>query len=230
MRVHPVVFRRSPLGQLALLATLGLASIAQAQDDSNPRAQDDSYLALELRLGVGGEADWEVDVAGFDGSFETDLEASFGAGVAWMSPLHRYFVLGAELGVLSWKPDNADDRNVLLDLALVPQGRLPVSDEVELTLSVPVGLVVDFWGGDEFSAMAGGVSASADVSPGFGFEIGFLLGVRYAVSTDVGLLARLGYVMQSFSHEVEGQAAGVGGSVDVNPSLGQPRIQLGVSF
>ena len=223
MRVHSMAVRRFPLLQLALLATLGLASVAHAQE---ARAQDDSYVALELRLGVGGEADGEFNVGGVDVSGEADLEASFGGGLAWMSPLHRYFVLGAELGVLSWEAEGANDRNLLLDLALVPQGRLPVSDDAELTLSVPVGLVVDFWGGDELS----GFGASADVSPGFGFEIGFLLGVRYAVSTDVGLLARLGYVIQSFSHEVEGQVGGATASFDFDLSLGQPRIQLGVSF
>ena len=192
--------------------------------------QDDSYLAIELVLGVGGEADVEADVAGFTGSGSVDLDPSFGAALSWMKPLHRYFVLGAQLGALSWIAENADDRNLLLDLALVPQGRLPLSDDFELTLSLPVGLVVDFWGGDSYSAQAAGVSASADVSPAVGFELGLLLGLRYAVSQDVGLIVRLGYVMQSFTHEFELQVNGVNGSQDFDISLGQPRVQLGVSF
>ena len=205
------------------LASLLAAAPAHAQE---AQSQDDSYFALELLLGVGGEAEVEVDVAGFSGTGEADLEASFGGALSWMSPLHRYFVLGAQLGVLSWTVENADDRNLLTDLLLVPQGRLPVSDDLELTLSVPVGLVVDFWGGDAVGA--GGVMA--DVAPAFGFEIGFLLGLRYAVSSSVGLLARLGYVMHSFTHEAELETPVGNATQDLDISLGQPRIQLGVSF
>jgi hypothetical protein len=206
------------------LAALVAAAPAEAQE---ARSQDDSYVALELLLGVGGEAEAEIEIPGLgDPTVETDLEASFGGALSWMSPLHRYFVLGAQLGVLSWTVEDADDRNLLTDLLLVPQGRLPVSDDLELTLSVPVGLVVDFWGGDDVNAGA----VMADVAPAFGFEIGFLLGLRYAVSSSVGLLARLGYVMHSFTHEAELDVGGASATQDLGISLGQPRIQLGVSF
>jgi hypothetical protein len=213
-----------PVPWLMLFASLLYAAPALAQE---AQSQDESYFALELVLGVGGEAELEVEIPGLgDGTVDADLEASFGGALSWMSPLHRYFVLGAQLGLMSWTVEDADDRNLLTDLVLVPQGRLPVSDDLELTLSVPVGLVVDFWGGDEFSA----AGVMADVSPGFGFEIGFLLGVRYAVSSSVGLLARLGYVMHSFTHEAEVETPVGSASEDFGISLGQPRVQLGVSF
>jgi hypothetical protein len=213
------------LASFALLAVPGLASAQEA------RSQDDSYVAIELALGVAGEADVEVDVAGASGSGSVDLDPSFGAALSWMSPLHRYFVLGAQLGVLSWTAENADDRNLLLDLLLVPQVRLPVSDPLELTLSLPLGLLVDFWGGDSVNAQAGGVTVSADIPPAVGFEIGLLFGLRYAVSQDVGLLARVGYVMHYFTHSAEVTAPVVGTvSQDFDISLGQPRLQLGVSF
>jgi hypothetical protein len=203
------------------------AGVAEAQQ---ARAQDEGYVAIELLLGLGGEAGVETTVAGVTVDAEGDLELSFGGALSYMHPLHRYFVLGVQLGVLSWEAEVSSDRNLLIDLAIVPQGRVPLSDEVELTLSVPVGPVVDFWGGDELSVQAPGGGVSADIPPGFGFEIGFLLGVRYAVSTDVGVLARVGYVLQSFSHAVEVQAFGMTASQDFDISLGQPRLHVGVSF
>lgn len=219
--------RRSGFPRLLLLALLSAPGLAHAQE---ARSQDDSYVALELLLGVGGEVDTEVDVAGFSGSGSVDLDPSFGGALSWMHPLHRYFVLGAQFGALSWEAENASDRNFLVDALVVPQGRLPLSDAVELTLSLPLGLLVDFWGGDSVDAQAAGVGVSADVSPAVGFELGLLLGVRYAVSQDVGLLARLGYVMHSFTHSADVNVAGVSASQDFDVSLGQPRVQLGVSF
>jgi hypothetical protein len=212
------------LAWLMPFASLLVCVPAHAQE---ARSQDDSYVALELLLGVGGEAELEIEVPGVvDVTGDADLEASFGGALSWMSPLHRYFVLGAQLGVLSWTVEDADDRNLLTDLLLVPQGRLPVSDDLELTLSVPVGLVVDFWGGDDVNAGA----VMADLAPAFGFEIGFLLGLRYALSPSVGLLARLGYVMHTFTHEAELETPVGDATQDLGISLGQPRIQLGVSF
>lgn len=215
--------RVSTLLALLVPALLAHAAPALAQE---ARSQDDSYVAIELLLGVGGEADLGFDVAGFSGSGDVDLDPSFGGALSWMHPLHRYFVLGVQLGALSWEFENAGDRNLLIDVLAVPQGRLPINDELELTLSLPLGLVVDFWGGDSFQAGA----VMADVAPAVGFELGLLLGLRYAVSNDVGLLARLGYVMHSFTHEIEVSVGAATGSQDVDVSLGQPRLQLGVSF
>jgi hypothetical protein len=202
-----------------------MSGTAAAQE---PRSRDKPYFAPELILGVGGSA----DVNGANFSVNNDLEPSFGIGVKYMHPLHRYFVLGGQLSVLWWNTqglaDLNQDRSLLLDLALVPQGRLPVTDDIELTLGLPIGVSFDFWGGDRIAI--GPIMFSTDVSTGIGFNLALMFGARFALSEDIGLTTELGYAMHSVSHSFEVMAAGVGPSADFDISLGQPVLQVGVSF
>jgi hypothetical protein len=195
-----------------------LFAVASAQADT----VDDGYFAAKLMLGVAGEADVEVD--GVPGSIESDLELTYGAGVQYMHPLHEHFSLGGQVALRSWQTEAGDaanaDRNLLLDVSLVPAGRVAIDHDAELYLAVPVGLALDFWGDDEFAGGAG------EVSTGIGLSVAFMLGARFALSTGFGLLGELGYELHSFTHEVE--VAGVSGDADV--SMGQLAINLGVFF
>jgi len=219
----------------ALLLGLALPapSPAAAQE---VRSQDDPYVAIKLALGVGGSTGLETSAAGLTVSGKDDLEPSIGLAGAYMHPLHRYFVLGGQLGFLSWQTQSGDNanlnRNWLLDLTLVPAGRLPLTDDIELSLGIPVGLAVDFWGDDRISAGVGGINVVAgDVGTGLGFTIGVMLGARFALSKSIGLVVELGYVAHDFSHTVDTTVAGLATvSTDVTFTPGQPTLMAGVSF
>jgi hypothetical protein len=208
--------RHSLLWTLAAFACLAWApDAAQAQRN---RDKGDSYVALKLMLGLGGEADV--------GPLESDLKLTWGGGIAYMHPLHRYFALGGQFAVQSWQTEAGDDlnfdRNLYTDLALVPQGKLPL-DGFELYVSVPLGLSVSFPGEDRFSF--GSVMVS-QVDPALGFTIGVLFGARVVLDGGVGLLAEFGYTAHSYEHEV----TILGVSTDWDYDLGQFALHFGVSF
>lgn len=225
--------RSLPSAVLAVLAGGLIAAHAAAQDKSPTQSRDENYFAAKLMLGLGGDVD--VGVGNVSGS--GDAEVSFGAGFGYMVPLHRYFVLGGQIALQSWKAENNgntnNDRNLMGDLTLVPQGRLPLTRDVELYLAVPIGLSVDFL--NQIGAnVAGAAGASVDADPAVGFTISFLAGARFALADSFGLLAELGYSLHSFSHNVSVSAnvGGVGGSVntDVDVDIGQFALNVGVFF
>lgn len=206
---------------LILFCALAASSTAIAQDLEN---SDDGYLAPKLVLGLGGEGeiDIETPLGGVDPDF--DLELTYGFGLAYMAPLHEYFALGGQLIVASWQPDYPEpaddvDRNSYVDLSLVPQLKVAVSDNVELYASLPLGLTLDFFGENEFGG--------AEIETGFGFNLALMLGARFAVGDSWGLLGEIGYVYHSFTH---GTSAGDAEGPDLDISLGQIGLNLGVWF
>jgi hypothetical protein len=213
---------RERLGLLTVLAWICgfscLLTVANAQAD----AVDDGYFAAKLMLGVAGEADVELD--GLPGSLESDLELTYGAGVQYQHPLHEHFSLGGQVSLRSWQTEAGDaanaDRNLLLDIDLVPAARIALEHDAELYLAVPVGLALDFWGEDDFGGDA------AEVGTGIGLNVAFMLGARFALSDGFGLLGELGYELHSFTHEVT--VANV--SADADVSMGQLAINLGAFF
>jgi hypothetical protein len=105
-----------------------------------------------------------------------------------------------------------------------------VTDGIELTLGLPVGFSLDFWGGDGFAVAVGPGSVSGEVSTGIGFNLALMFGARFALSDDIGLITELGYALHSVSHSVDVMVLGAGASADIDISLGQPVLQVGVSF
>lgn len=210
----------------ALVATCaGLwAAPADAQENSLER----SYFAAKVMLGLGGEVEFDTGVA----SVDDDLELSWGAGLQYMARLHRHFALGGLLGFQSWQSDARDDadldRNLLFDLAVVPQGVLPVGRDLELYAAFGIGLSLDSIGDDEIAV--GGAAVSAEIDTAVGLALLPVLGIRFAVSRDVGLLAELGYSLHSYEHEAEGAVGGLGGSADFDLELGQFALNFGVTF
>ena len=228
--------QRVRLLSVCAVLLLGMSGSAAAQQ---PQSQDKPYFAPELILGVGGSADVTPSGAVLNVPVSGDLwssepEPTFGFGAKYMHPLHRYFVLGGQLSLQWWNTQALDDfnqdRSLLMDLAIVPQGRLPVTDGIELTLGLPVGLSLDFWGGDGFAFAVGPAAISADVSTGIGFNLALMFGARFALSDAIGLITELGYALHSVSHSVDVMVLGAAPSGDFDLSLGQPVLQVGVSF
>jgi hypothetical protein len=222
MRIHPHAGWSAAL--LASCCALGTAP-ASAQENSLER----SYFAAKLQLGVAGEV--EVEIAA--GSGEDDLELTWGAAVQYMARLHKHFALGGLLGFASWQSDGRDDanldRNLLFDLAIVPQGVLPVGSDFELYLALGIGLSLDTIGDDQIAI--GGTLVSAEIDSALGLAVLPVLGVRYALSRDIGLLAEIGYSLHSYEHEAEGTVIAVGGaSIDFDVELSELALNFGVTF
>jgi hypothetical protein len=227
--------RSLPSAVFAVLAIGSIAARGAAQDNAQAQSRDENYFAAKLMLGIGGDVDASVGNA----SGSSDAELTFGGGFGYMVPLHRYFVLGGQLSVQSWQSEAGDDanadRNVMGDLVVVPQGRLPLTHDVEIYLAIPIGLSLDFLSQDQVGAGVAGVGgASVDVDPAIGFTVSFMAGARFALADSFGLLAELGYSLHSFSHDVTVQvgALGIGGgaSTDVDVDIGQFALNAGVFF
>jgi hypothetical protein len=201
---------------LILFCALATSSTAFAQDLQN---SEDGYLAPKLVLGLGGEMEFDPEGPG---SLEDDLELTYGFGLAYMHPLHQYFSLGGQVIVASWQTETGEeldtDRSTYLDVSLVPQLKYPVSDNVELYASIPLGLTFNFLGGEQ--------DEDEEVGTGVGFNLALMLGARFALGDSWGLLAEVGYAIHSFTHTVE--VGPVEGDVDI--SLGQIGLNIGAWF
>jgi hypothetical protein len=199
------------------------SSSAFAQDLKN---EDGGHFAAKLMLGFGGEAEVEVDdIAGFEFGGQTDMEMTYGLGLAYMHPLHEYFALGGQLALLSWTTDGLEDidadRSSMIDVSLVPQAKYAVMDNLELYASLPLGLTFGFFGEDE-------IPPSLEVGGGFGFNAALMLGARVALSDGFGLLGELGYAYHAVTYPVEEQLSGADADLDI--SMGQLALNLGVWF
>jgi hypothetical protein len=238
--MHPRVSRLAPLLVL-------LVSTASAHAQERNPALDDPYFGVELMLGFAGKVSLEAGsvqvgnttvTATNSNSTKYNAEVGIGGGLLYMHPLHRYFALGGRLAIQTWRSNsNADTgRNIAFDLSVIPQGRVPLSRTVELYLSVPVGLTLDLLNEIDASVnfpnlMSG---ASVDADAGFGWNLGFMFGSRFAVSRDVGLFAEIGYSLHHVSHDIHTriEALGVGGDIAVNLDVvwSQLALNVGVSF
>ena len=228
---------------VAALLPLSLAQSARAQEHTQ---LDDPYIAAKLQLGLGGSVDSSVSSSSRTVSQSSDLGVSFGLAGQYVHPLHKYFALGGALGFLSWRSSSGGSsdggRNFLFDLAVVPQGKYALLDNLELYLSVPLGLGLDFL--NEVNSRnaiflpAIGAAAGSEVEgdAALGFVAGVLLGARFQVMKSFGLLAELGYVYRTFGHTVKtsvGSGSGlvsVSGETDVRVSFGQFALNLGAYF
>ncbi len=228
---------------------LSLVLVAVATTGLRAQDMDEPYLALGVTLGFGGEVEAEFESARAGGvtidpednpTEAADTEVAFGGVATYMYPLHRYFALGGRFALQSWHSSFELDggRNLVFDLALVPQVRVPLTDAVEIYLSIPLGVSLDLFNQIEDAAsfevffVRGG--ASIEASPGFGFNLAALLGARFALGRALGLFAELGYSMRSVSHDLElrGGAAGVGAASEVEVALSwwQVAVNAGVYF
>jgi Outer membrane protein beta-barrel domain len=200
---------------------------------------DDSYFAAKLSLGFGGKGSAHASTPIGSWSAESDLEPSFGAGLQYMVPLHRYFALGGLLGFSSWQSksgsDAKADRSTTLDLAVVPQAKFGLARDLELYISVPLGLTLDFWNAaDAVLVTFPGGDAELKADPAVGFMVSALLGLRWLLTDHIGLFTEVGYTHRSFTHTIKPSVTVLGNSAaasfDVDIALGQFVWNLGVSF
>jgi hypothetical protein len=230
----------------ALFLACAAPLLAHAQKKA---ALDDPYFAAGFMLAVGGDVDAETHggtLAGAAVSSDNGIsgdgspEVGLGGGLTYMHPLHRYFGLGGRFAIQTWRIDTDADtgRNIAFDLALVPQGRLPITSAIELYLALPIGLTYDVLNQYDtaasvsFANVMAGLSLKAD--SGFGWNLAALLGARFAISSGFGLFADVGYAFHSFSHTLKGEAAlggaAVNGSLSVDITLSQVAIDIGAYF
>jgi hypothetical protein len=212
---------------LIVICALAASSTALAQDLDN---DEDGYLFAKLMLGLGGEVSIDAEDAP-GGAVDDDMELTYGVGLGYMHPFHQNFALGAQLALLSWTSDGLEaadaDRSMLIDISLVPQPKFAVSENVELYVSIPLGLTLDSFGGDDY---VGNGAANAEVTGGVGFNLALLLGARFALGDSAGLLAEIGYAYHAFSHTVEAEVLGVQGESDFDVSIGQFALNVGGWF
>jgi hypothetical protein len=223
---------------LACSATVAvLANTAHADRGAYYRL-DDPYLAAKVTLGIGGSVSATTDTPGDDATSTSDLEPSFGVAVQYMAPLHRYFTLGGLLGVSTWQSkagsDADSDRNIAVDLAVVPQLRFALDRELELYISVPVGITLDFLNAVYAEGGNSVAAAKIDADPALGLVISPMVGLRWLVTRHVGLFTEVSLIHRQFTHAVKGSVSVVGigasTSVDVAFALNQFAWNIGVTF
>ena len=159
-----------------------------ADDGGFERNTGAPYPAVALLLGL----------AGTDSRGPADFERNFTFGLLgrYMFPVHKHVSLGGQLAMRSWQSDvgvdNDAGRNMLLELVFVPAATYPATREIELHAILPLGPMLNF--ADDFEG---------DASVGTGFTIGILVGARFFLDPNFGLLTELGYVAHSFSHDID---------------------------
>lgn len=233
--------RASTLFALTLLLCASFASPTLAEPSD---AFDNNYIAAKLMLGFGGSASAEANVLGGSTERSSALGVSFGVAGQYMVPLHDYFALGGMLGVMSWRSNAGADaggsRNLVFDLAVVPEGKYAITDKLELYATLPIGLAWDFLNevnirSDLYVPFLGSAGSQVDGGSAVGFMIAFFFGARYLVTDSIGAFAELGYTHRSMSHTITskaqvGMTTTEGPDLDVSLSFGQFGLNLGVTF
>jgi hypothetical protein len=226
---------------LAAVAAWGSSSSAHAQSS---RTFVDPYLAAKVTLGLGGSVDASAKTNSGEISQTQDLTVSFGVGAQYLYPLHEYFSLGGLLDFQSWRStsDGGGGRNLVFDLAVLPQGKyVLLPGRLELNFGIPIGIALDFWNEVDVTntwvRFASGAAAGGKVSGNnaVGFVIGALIGARYQLIEDLGLLLELGYMYRTVGHSITtsanaGNLVATASSNDITVSWGQLTLNLGVYF
>ncbi|MEY4577897.1 MAG: hypothetical protein RL701_2600 [Pseudomonadota bacterium] len=221
-----------------LACALACAALLPQSAHAQSRAPlDDPYWGVKLQLGLGSEVSRTLAdiIPGFDARENANLDVSIGVAGQYVHPLHKYFAIGGQVGLLSWASSDIGlsngSRNVLFDLAALPVGRYQVMRELELYATVPLGLSFDFLNdvSREYRTNAGNI-ASIDGGAAVGFMIGFLAGVRYQLSQSVGLLGELGFVHRTYSHSVTATFGAGSLDGDLSVSFGQFAMNFGAYF
>jgi hypothetical protein len=225
--------------------TLFLCAFASPSLAEPSHAFDDNYVAAKLMLGFGGSSSASKTVLGTEVEGDSDLGVSFGVAGQYMVPLHEYFALGGMLGITSWRSsagaDAGGSRNLVFDLAVVPEGKYAIMDKLELYATLPIGLAWDFL--NEVNVRSAqylpllGLNAGSELDGGsaLGFMIGFFVGARFLVTDSIGVFGELGYTHRSVSHTLEassriGMVSTTDEIPDVSLSFGQFALNLGVTF
>lgn len=233
-----------------LLFAWSTRTAAQSGDAQLP----ESYLAIKASLGFAGAAKVHNDAHSLTQNGEpnpiviperdsaSDLKTTIGGEAQYVFSVHRYFGIGALLGMRMWRSANSELANegtsFNFDFGVAPQLRLPLSPRLEVYVAVPLSLVLSVlrehktW--SELPNAALGTAASA--SPAYGFALGALAGARFAIGGTFGVLAEVGYQRYAFTHDVqfhireELDAMGLGTTLELDVVTEQLRVNVGVFF
>lgn len=203
---------------LALALVLSMATVS-------PRAAAGPLdLGGRFELEAGGEIDWDWRSALGSGHDDDDLEPTLGLGVFARYGLHEYFSLGGEISVLWWRSDDMEDGNidrcVLLDIAVRPQGQLPLLDgALDLYVAVPLGVAISI-PSDEMEDVFDG-----RLDSGAGVALAVLAGLDYRFLPEFGALVELGWAMHWFVNDIDAQ-----GADDVESTMNQFAFRIGVFY
>ncbi|HKP64770.1 MAG TPA: hypothetical protein VJV78_48880 [Polyangiales bacterium] len=173
---------------------------------------------------------------------ESALNVAFAAEVGYLFSLHPYLALGPALGVHTWQSNAGksagEGGSTGLDLSLVPQARLPLSDTFELYVSLPLGMTLSLLG--EYKVWVEQPNhdwgTANDVDPTYGWSFGAYVGARLLIEGNFGVLTELGYQRYAFTHRVEFQVLeskdmmGTGTTLDLALVTQQLRWNVGVFF
>jgi hypothetical protein len=230
----------------ALAVTITGPSQAHAQRAS---ALDEPYIAAKLTLGFGGSATTSyTGPLGTTTERDRNLQVAVGVAGQYVYPLHEYFSVGGLFGIQTWRStaDGDGGRNIVFDLAVFPQGKYElIANKLELNVSLPIGLAMDLLNEVDarstlFSNATGAaVGGTFEGNTALGLVVGFLVGARYQLLDDVGLLVELGYLYRTVGHTLtpsvsasngSGGIIATGDSFDVGVSWGQFALNLGAYF
>jgi hypothetical protein len=140
---------------------------------------------------------------GFSGDAEQDgvtnpMASTFGFNLRGDVPIERYLVLGPLIQFGAWRPDTspAPSRNYYVDVDLYMRARLPIttsSMNLQLWAGVPIGLTLDFLGGEVGGATGGG----------FGWNVGAMLGGAVHFTPKFGLFTEIGWTQHKMAHAAD---------------------------
>lgn len=236
---------RTFVGLLAFGLAVACAIDARAQESTGP-ALHDPFFGVEFSAGFAGQVSIDSDDVGRGGAtldlpgggaIERDSEFAFGGGIRFMKRVYDVFWLGSRIGVQSWRSDVDFDaeRNLAVDLSLVPQFGRRLSRAVELYFAVPFGLTFNVLNELEGSLrLSTTTQSSSDFDVGFGWNLAFMLGIHAAVSSRIGLFAEAGYAFRQVSHTVNFSplfspvSPGLG--LDLDVAWSQVAVNAGVTF
>jgi hypothetical protein len=220
-----------------LACALACATLTHSAHAQHRNPLDDPYWGVKLQLGLGSEASRTLSdvIPRFDVREEANLDVSFGVAGQYVHPLHKYFAIGGQVGLLTWASSDLGlsdgSRNVVFDLAVLPVGKYQLLRELELYATIPLGLSFDFLNdvSREYRSSVGNIG-EIDGGAAVGFMLGFLAGVRYQLSQSVGLFGELGFVHRTYSHTVTASFGALNVDGDLSVSFGQFTMNFGAYF
>ncbi|MCB9599186.1 MAG: hypothetical protein H6720_02325 [Sandaracinus sp.] len=160
-----------------------------------PRFEELFRFSALFTMGFGGGLRFDAEPEIFlVPNGRRDLEATFGAAVRGEVFVARYLGIGAEVGLASYSVEDAEDRELTIDLDLWLRPRLPfvLSDtlELEIYVGIPFGFTIYRPSGEDLENL-------------LGFNAGFLGGMSFAVHQNLAVFAEVGWRHRQVYDEVE---------------------------
>lgn len=182
-----------------------------------PRFEEMVRVSALFTMGLGGGLRFEADpdiLLVPDG--RSDLEPTFGAAVRGEIFVARYLGIGGELGLASYSVEDAEDRELTVDIDLWLRPRLPFvlsgALELELYVGIPIGFTLYR-------------PSDPDLENLLGFNFGALGGLSFAPHENVAVFVEVGWRHRQVYDEVT-----IFDTHDVTLKTDQAHLAIGVSL